>query len=791
VIGAILTLGISLGSLAAVFATLDAVALRPLAFPESGRLVSIGALVPGESELQEVSWPKLELLAAASHQLSSVAGGYRYDVAFNEGENPANLHAIRVNRDFFATWGIAAVRGRLFTHDEQAAGGPPVALVSAGFWRRGLGADPSIVGRAIRLDGIPTVVIGVLPQDLGFPLDNVEIWLPRPDVVSFMPQRFVDAGAGYLEVTGRLAPGATPQALDAELAALSSNYASERSGQLDVQYRLAARDLTTRLVGTARSSLLALFAGVGLVLLVACADLAGLFLADGLARRREVATRLALGASRREVLAGVVAQSLWITGLGGALGGLIAALAVRWLAAVAPAGLPRVDQLQFTARTWLVAFAAIVVAALLASIAPAAQALRSDPRRFLVESGRGAAGGRNSSRVQGALVALEIGLALVLLSASGLLLRSLVQVGETDLGFSGRNLVISQVSLADSAYPDLESRQRFFADLLARVRKLPGIESAAWVEYPPTVGAPHMKVSSVDGVPFAPEDQPLVLRALASDAYFATIGARVASGHDFGSRRAPSAAPTAILSRELARRLFGAGSSPLGHRVQLRGTETELEVVGVADDVQQNPLEQPREPMLWIEQGNAGNDLMPPNTLFLVMRSRSAVAAVAAELRTIVRQLDPAQPMPEMDSLHAMLGRATERRRYVASLAGGLAALAVGLAVLGIYGLLAHSLALRERELGIRAALGAGPARLRRAVVLEGLRWILPGLAGGLAASLAVARALASELYEVDPHAFGYFVLCASALGLASLAACRITARRASALDTARVLRAL
>ncbi len=405
-----------------------------------------------------------------------------------------------------------------------------------------------------------------------------------------------------------------------------------------------------------------------------------------------------------------------------------------------------------------------------------------------MEGDRAASSGRRAGWSQGLLVTGQVALALVLLSATGLLVRSLQQVRSVPLGFAPGGLALVQVTLPEARYPDLPARGRFFDELLARVRALPGIDAAALVEYPPTAGAPHTKVTRLAETDLSADEQPLVLRAMTSPGYFATIGARLLAGRDFDPAAPADSPVTAVVSRAFRERVFG-GRDPLGRRVRLRGSAADIEIVGVVDDIQQDPIEEGIEPMIFLSQRQAGSDLFPPNFAQLVVRSALPVENVAGALRAAVRGLDPGEPLPEVTPMTTLLSAATARRRLEAGLFSGFTMLALALAMLGIYGVVAQAVSRRRREIGLRLALGAGERDVLREMLGVGLRWIAPGLSLGATGAWFTGRAMASQLFEVEPGSPLTIALAALLLGAVAIAACILPARRAARIDPTITLR--
>lgn len=779
------TLAIAIGASTAIFSMLDTVALRPLPYPRADRLVHIGAAVAGLREVRPVSWPKFLALVAASRATDAVAAYYESSFGLTEKGRPEELGGARVSDGFFRVWGVQPLLGRVFSAEEQTRGGADVVLLSYGLWRRRFGGDRTILGRSLEIQGLPMTVIGVLPDALRFPFAGVKLWLPRPDDASFLSRRALESGVGYLEVAARLKPGVSQAAAQRELDRVAGLYRAGSPSQLDKQHGLTASSMNERLVGTSRTALLTLLAAVGLVLAIACVDVANLFLTDGLARRREIAVRIALGAGRSGVFLAALGRSLWIAAASGALGLLLAGAGLRLLVAINPADLPRIGEVSVSWRTLGFALLVTGLAGVLAGLAPAWQALRTDAARYLVEGERGGASRGLTRWGQGLLVIVQIALALALLSGSDLLLRSLHHVNRVDLGFAPDDLAVVPITLPAARYPGPAERQRFFAGLLDRLRRLPGVQAAAAVEYAPLSGAPHTTLTVEGRAPLPPEQRPLVLRLIASDGYFRTLRTRLLAGNDFDPRSAPGSQATAIVNRSL-RELYFPGEDPVGQQLRLRGTSSPVCIVGVVEDLQQSPPEVGREPMVFLSQRQAGADLLLPDSMALVVRTGMPAMALAALLRREVGAIDEREPLPPATTMPEILAGTTARRRLTAGLFSAFSALALGLCMLGIYGVVAHRVSLRRREIG---ALGAGSRRVFGDVIGPEARWIVPGLLLGMAGSYLGGRVLASQLFEVPAADWPHFMIAAGVLGASALLACVVPARAAMRIDPAATLR--
>ncbi len=783
---AVLTLALGLGASTAIFSLLDTVALRPLPYRDADRLVEIGTVIPGQKEFRGVSWPRFQALLGEGRSMTAATAYYTASFGLTERERPEELSGARVSGGFFDVWGVAPILGRAFSADEEKRGGRDVVLLSAGFWRQRFGGDRAILGRNLELEGRPTTIVGVLPDVLRFPFADVQIWLPRPDDASFISRKAQALGAGYLQVVARRKPGVPLAAVERDLDRISASYRTNLPGQIDGALSLGAVTLDEHLVGTTRATLLVLLAAVFLVLLIACADVANLLLADGLSRRREIAARIALGAGRRHILGQALRESLLLAAAGGLLGVLLAYLGLKILVAANPADLPRIGEVALSGRALAFAFLLTTLAGVLAGLAPAWQTLRTDPRSFLAERNASGGTGGTGGLGQGLLVTLEIALALTLFSAAGLLLRSLAQVNGMDLGLVPANLMFVDVTLPAARYPGATERRIFFEQLVERLRGLPGVSAAALVEHPPTVGASHMRLSVEGQAPVPTDRQPLVTRLFTGAGYFRTLQTRFLAGHDFDPGIAPNAPLTGIVGRSF-RDTYFRGQNPVGRHLRL-GSAT-VEIVGVVEDIQQNPLETDREPLVFLFHHQVGAELSPPDAMSLAVRSALPAASVADSVRRVVHGLDPGEPLPEMTTLASLLRAATARRRLTTGLFAGFSALALLLCILGIYGVVAHSISLRRREIGVRMALGARPGQVLWSVLRRGARSIVPGLALGALASYFAGRGLQSQLFEVPATDLLHFTATAAILGAVAFLACLVPGQQATRIDPAVTLR--
>ncbi|HEY0557113.1 MAG TPA: ABC transporter permease [Thermoanaerobaculia bacterium] len=786
---AVLALGLGIGANTAIFSLLDVIVLRPLPYRDPGRMVQIWATSPEQGlDQTEVSVPKFRALRD-SGAFAAVTAYHEEDVNLTERGDPEVLQGQRISREFFDVWGVEPLLGRRFSAAEVGKGGGDVAMLSEGFWRRRFAADPGIVGRSVRLEGKPYTVVGVLPDVLRFPFKDVQIWLPRAQELSILPEAVAERGAGFLQVAARLKPGTSPKAIPAEVQRINGAYGRAFPENLDAGFRLAVVPMDEQLVGSVRSSLALLLGAVALVLLIACADVANLLLAQGLARRKEVAIRMAIGASAGRVVRQRLAEGVVLALLGSLVGLALAYGALKLLVAFHPANLPRVDEVGIDLRVLAFTLLLSLATGVLFSLIPALQGLRAEATTQLKETSRGSTAGPRRARAQGFFVAAEVALALVLLVGATLLIQSFRRLSQVDLGLNPAGLLSFQVTLPAAKYPDRPHQRAFFDQVLERVRTLPGVESAALADYLPVQGSAKAPFAVEGKPPVALNDQPLAWMTEVSPGFFHTLQARIVKGSDFDPAAIPESPATTIINESMARQHF-AGMSPIGKRLFVGSQK--LEVVGVVQDLQQVGPEVEKTPAFFLSTRQGTARQVP--FLHLLVRTSLPPGRIAEAVRREVRTVDPEQPVSEMETMEGIVADAVAGRRLTTSLLSGFSAVALILCGLGIYGLVAHSVSSRRKEIAVRMALGAQRTQVLGAVVKQGFRWVLiglgVGLAGALAAAFLLSRTLTGLLYAVSARDPLYYLGAPILLGVIALLACYLPARRAARVEPGVILRA-
>ncbi len=782
VAAALLAAGI--GGATAIFSVADAVVLRPLPYAQQDRLVLVwqSDVARGQSFV-EMSYPTFRDWRAGNRVFEDLAGLPSTNQGWTlsgRGE-PVKVVGRLVSWSFFSVLGVAPVLGRAFVPDDDRQGATRVAVLSHALWRHRFGADADIVGRATTLDGQPFTIVGVMPPGFAYPAD-AELWTPLvPGVgeVAEMPQVW------WMSAIGRLKAAVSLDQARRDMAALARIYNREKYQAEDVTAILTP--LAEGVFGPTRPVLFALLGGVGVVLLVACANAAGLQLVQVGERAPEMAVRLALGASPARLALGLVAESLVVGILGGGLGILVALAGIPLLVALSPRDVPRLFEASIDARAVVFALFVTLSSVALGALAPILAVRQRSLRGTLLEGSRSVAAGR--SRLRAALVVAEIALALALLVGGGLLGRSFVALRRLPLGYDTTHLLAVESGPSEARYPQIAQERRYVEDLLAKVRALAGVESAAAVTLRPLWGTVGMDW------PFAVEGQsakdaernPLVNFQTVSSDYFRTMGMALRRGRAFDERDREGHPGVAVVSETFARR-YWPGQDPIGKRLKIPLPPTEydnawLTVVGVVGDARYRELRATRLD-LYMAHRQSDHRLR-----HVVVRARGDVAGLPAAIRRVVRELDPGQPAPEVTAMKDVVSEALGGPRFAARVFGAFALVALLLAAVGLYGLMAHSVKRRTREIGVRMSLGARPSDVVRLVLAEGLGLAVLGTALGLAGALAGARLLSSLLFGVgQADALTQAAASALLISVATLA-CALPAWRALRIQPSEALR--
>jgi putative ABC transport system permease protein len=773
---AVLTLALGIGANTAIFSIVNAVLLRPLAYPDPERIVAVETFWKnlGRSSAN-VSAPDFHDWRTQSTVFSALAyySGGRGSVVVNGAAEYANSNL--VTPDFFSVFGVSAAAGHLLTAAEQR---DPVAVVSYNWAEAHFGSVSAALGQKIKLRGNIVEVIGVAAP--GFRYLDVDIWAPA----GLVPENTHRTGHNY-RVVGRLKPGITLAAAQEQMKGIGERI--ERDYPENRFKNVALIPLQDKLTAAVRTTLWVLLGAVSLVLLIACANVANLLLARASARTREIALRAALGASRRRVVRQLFTESLVLAFISSAAGVGLAHLLLARLLALAPANLPRLDGVRIDTPVLLFTLAASVLATLLFGLAPALQASRPELTDALKQSGsRGTVSG-GKGRLRSTLVIAEVALSMVLLAGAGLLLRSFQRLHEVDLGFTTDHMLVANISYFASSEENLRSRTEFYRDLLARVRELPGVTQAAGMGLTPLTGASSNGSYSIAGKPEGrPGEQPSTEFQVITEGFFATLGTPVKQGRDFTDSDNLGRPLVAIINESFARAAFP-GENPLGHRVKcgfLYTTMEWMEIVGVVGDTRRFEPGRPPLPELFIPalQHPVGAGLS------LVVRTSLEPTALAAPIRDLVRDSNPEVPV-RFETMDQVFARSLSYPRFRALLVGSFAGLAAVLAFVGIYSVLTYLVGQRRGEFGVRMALGAKPQDLVRLVVGDGLRMVAAGILVGLAGAYALTRVLSKLLYGVSPSDPMTYLAVIALVAAATLLASGLPALRAAGVDPQVALR--
>lgn len=773
---AMLTLALGIGANTTIFSVVDSVLLKPLPYPAADRLVSISA----------ASFPKFTQISEQTHTLENVAAYYSFGVSLATPREPEAIRGVHVSPDFFRVLGIDLARGRSFLPEEQQPGGPHVVILSDGFWHSHFAADRAILGKTLTLDGNSATVVGVLGANFDFPFvfPEPDVWLPRVFEHPLLNSAQVHMGAGYLEVIGRLAPGVTLAQAGAELQTINERYRQQFGAFADANKdSLAVTSLEESLVAGLRLSLLVLLAAVGFVLLIACANVANLLLARATAREKEMALRRALGASRLRLVEQLLSESLLLSILGGALGVGIAAALMPLLRSISPGTLPRVREAHMDPGVLLFSLLLAALTAMLFGLAPAVQAAGGQLHESLKEGVRGSSIG-GGGRLRALLVIVEMATALVLIAAAGLLIESFAHLMHVNLGFSPPGVVTFPLTLPASRYAQPEPQREFYRQLLERVRAVPEVRSAGLVSFLPLSGGYRLSYFCFEGqVCRGLGKDPLVAFWQVTPGYFETMRTPLLHGRFFNEHDIAGGAPVVIVN-ETAARHYWPNENAIGKHVAGSRDLAAREVVGVVADVKFSTLNAKSADQLYVPL-----EQMPYSTMTLVERSDASPEPLVNAIRGKIAEIDPTLAVSGILSMERVVATSAAQPRMTAQFVAAFASLALLLAAIGMYGVMAYSVSMRKQEIGIRMSMGANPRDILKLVVSQGMRLALAGLILGLLASLGLTRVLGSLLFDgraVDPLVF---LGAALVLLTSALLACYVPARRATEVDPLVVLR--
>jgi len=781
----VLTLALGIGANAAIFTVVNGVLLRPLPYPQPDRLMTVWTHNPRQGFDKDVStYPNFDDWRRSSQSFEHMSAYFGASVTLTGSGDPAQIRGARVTPEFFDTMGVAPLRGRGFSAADGQAGGERVVILGHALWMQRFGGDASVIGRRIMLNGVPFEVVGVMPETFKHPAD-AELWVPLAPVGQFQ-ELFGARGSYWLTIVGRLKPGVTRAAAQSEMDAIAARL--EKEYPVNAGIGIVLVPLHEELVGDVKRPLIILLGAVCFVLLIACANVANLLLTRAASRQRELAIRAALGAGRGRLVRQILTECVVLGLLGGAAGLLLAAFGTDLLQTLAPPELPRLSNIGIDRNVLAYAAAASVFTSLLFGLVPALHASRRDSGGHLKEGGRTGTAGRAGGRVRAALAVGELALALVLLVGAGLLIRSFVALNNEDPGFATRGVLALRIDLPGASYGEPARIAGFYDQLVERLDALPGVEAAAAGSSLLLSRLPGSGGINIEGRPPLPPNArniPVVYDSVTPE-FFATLKIPLRRGRMFTPADGPQAAPVVLVNEAFVRRFFP-GEDPLGRRVTFSDPQTTTNwqtIVGVVADTKRGGFE--REP--WAETYFPMRQAPESRSLVLLRTSGDPVALVG-QARAAVWSIDPNQAIASIRTIPELLAQRELNRRFTTLLLGVFASVALLLAIIGTYGVIAHGTAQRTQEIGIRMALGADRRSILRMVLAGGLRIAAAGLTLGVLGALALTRVLAGLLFGIGARDPLTFVAVPAALLVVALAACWIPARRAMRVDPAITLR--
>jgi putative ABC transport system permease protein len=773
---AVLTLALGIGANTAIFSVVNALMLRPLPYPDSERLFWVD-YTSSRNTGGEILSPHFLNWQERSQTLKGIAQFESTTRTLTGAGEPERIEVGQVSASFFTTLGVQPLPpGRNFTAAEDKTGGERVAILSHGLWRRRYNGDQDIVGKTITLNNSIFTVVGVTPENFRY-FRPFDAWIP---LAIDLERDRADGNISSQSTVARLKPGVTLEQARAEMDTLLQSYETtmpEGRQRIDLRTRLVP--LQELLLGDTRRPMLVLLGAVGLVLLIACANVANLMLARAGAREKELAIRGALGAGRLRLVRQMLTECLLLAFAGSAAGLLLATWLTKSLGSLSSTNtlgeMGRVASITIDLRVLGFTLLITLVTGLLFGLLPALRFSRTDLNVSLKEGGRG--GGSHGRGLRGALLVGEVALAIVLLVGAGLLIRSFAKLLDVDPGYRPENLLTARIALPPR-YSDNSRRAQFYEQILQRLAALPGVASVGATSHLPLLGYNLGAMLSVEGR--APLDVPI---SSVNPDYFRTMGIGLRAGRLLNDRDTQDAPSVTVLSETLARRLFP-NQDPIGKRFKLPGSGAELTtVVGVVSDVRHKGLDRDIENALYLSYRQA------PRGMALVLRSAVEPSSLAQALRNAVHEIDPALPVYDVMTMNERLSNSVAARRFNLQLLGGFAALALLLAGVGVYGVISYVVTQRTHEVGIRMALGAQSSDVLRLFIKQGMAMVTLGVALGLIGAFALTRVMKSLLFDVsaiDPPTFACVALL---LSLVALAACYLPARRASRIDPLASLR--
>jgi putative ABC transport system permease protein len=788
---AVLTLALGIGANVAIFSVVNAVLLRPFSFVHPEKLISIYAQRP-DTARGAFTLPEFCDYQDQNTLLQGLAATGSYNANLIDQGEAERVQGARLSANIFEILGVQPLLGRVLNAADDRPGAPAVALISHGLWERRYGKQNTIIGTNVTLNGEPRVIVGVLPRDFVLPNYDTDVVIPlQPESDA---RRNVRTSVNFLRLIGRIKPEVSVEQAHAELDSIRQNLRRQFPEAYSGKIGVIAVPLTEEIVGNSRATLVTILGAVSALLLIACVNLAGMSLARAAARQRELAVRSALGATRSQLIRLLLAESALLAVGGGALGILLATYGANALVSFVPADVPRIDNLAIDVRVLIFAAGTIFFATGVCGLAPAWLLSRTDLRDALASGGRGTAGGSTQSRLRHWLVAGQVGLALVLLVSAGLFLRSFALLAKENPGFDPRNVLTVRLSVSAVGYPDRAALVRLYEKLLLRLSVLPGVESAGFVSLLPlNPGYFSIPFTVADHPPVTGDKTPSANFRIITPGYLSAMRIPLREGRNFTEEDNGDRQPVAIISAPLAKKFFS-DCSAIGQRLLLDDTDgppRAVEIVGVIGEVKQDKLEIPPTFDIYLPLRQVPQDSVPflRNFSYWVVRASISPVALENSVRNEIHGVDASVPA-SIRTMEQALASALAMRRFSLLLIALFAATALFVAAAGLYAVISYGIGQRTREIGLRLALGATPARVLRMILTEGFRLVLGGIGLGFVGTFAMIKLISSQLYGVSARDPLSLILVTMLLAVISLAACWMAARRATRVDPIQALRA-
>ena len=781
---AVIGLGLGIGANVALFSVINSVFLRPLPYPEPGRVVRLSSTHTERNLTRSgFSYPRYLEVQQRQQVFSELALWAGNAFTWTGQGDPEQIIGLYATASMLPALGLVPVLGRNFSAEEDRTAGAQVALITRRLWQDRFGGSPSAIGQAITLNGAPYTIIGVLPETASaFPLAPFQVWVPRPQDVPYLAVSQLNNGCFCFQTVARLSPGVSIEQAREAMNVIAAGYRSSNPANVDAPSSIEVVPLLEDAVGDQRRSYLMLFGAVACVLLIACANIANMLLARFAGRRKEIAARLALGASRARVVRQLTIESMVLAVVGGVVGVLVAQWALGAVVALGADLIPRAVEIRLDRQALLFSLLVTLVTGLVIGVLPALQAARINVNDTLKEASRGSTG--LGHRLRASLLVIEVALSLVLLISVGLLLTSFDRLQRVEPGFEPEGLFTAQLALPQERYT-AEKMVAFYEQLYARLNTIPGAAAAALADRVPLTGGPTPAPIAVRGRSVPPmSERPHANRHLVSPKYFATLGIPIRAGRDFDERDSSRVPHVVIVNDTFARQHFP-GENPVGRTLITGMAELPSEIVGVVGDVRSSGLNTPPEADYFLPA------LQRPEAFTTIMvRTSLPPTAMAASVREALREVDPDLPLIEPQALTTRIAATIADRRLALVLLAGFAALALIIASLGVYSVMAHLVAFRTGEIGIRMALGASQREVMRMVLGHGRRLTLLGIAVGSVSAYFVSRLIQQALFEVNPADPVVYIGVAVILLIVAEGASWFPARRATRIDPLIALRA-